>query len=173
MYNNKPVTCKVDNQGVSCLLKQNFTNNKQARWASFLQQFDIRLEFLKGDKNVVADALSRQWPDIDSLDKIDREVVDECNTMFQLDICAEDLVDNTTESKLECPNFEFNDEERGLWLTAYRDDHDFGPLVRHFVDGVNLVKKPIAARGDFQWHYTHLLLPYLTYLVSQYQAIAC
>ena len=150
VYNNLPITCKVDNKGVSCLLKQNFTNNKQARWASFLQQFDIKLEFIKGVDNVVADALSRQWPDIDLLDSTDHSIVQECNQLFALDLLAEEVVQED-DDKVSEPNLKYNDEERQLWYSAYRDDPDWGPMVRHLSEGVQLVHKPIERYKQVHW----------------------
>ena len=164
VYNRLPITCKVDNKGVSCLLKQNFTNNKQARWASFLQQFDIKLEFIKGVDNVVADALSRQWADIDSLeaefsqqwpdfeslDIDNKPIVNTCSRLFALDILSEDSVD-TDKDKVPEPDMTYNDDERQHWYSAYRDDPDWGPMVRHLTEGVQLVYKPIERYKQVRW----------------------
>ena len=44
-------------------------NDRQQKWITKLQAYDFDLEFVKGKKNVVADALSRR-PHIFSLAKI-------------------------------------------------------------------------------------------------------
>ncbi|GJM30511.1 MAG: hypothetical protein DHS20C17_31460 [Cyclobacteriaceae bacterium] len=61
IHNNLPITVHCDNKAVTCLLKQNFTNARQARWSCFLQQYNLIFEFIPGKDNVVADAITRQY----------------------------------------------------------------------------------------------------------------
>lgn len=61
IHNNLPITIHCDNKGVTCLLKQNFTNARQARWSCFLQQYNIQFQFIPGKENKVADGISRQY----------------------------------------------------------------------------------------------------------------
>ena len=39
--------------------------DKQERWRQILDRFDCKIEYLEGDQNVVADALSRKWISMD------------------------------------------------------------------------------------------------------------
>ena len=48
----------TDNSGVKYLFSQLDLNARQARWLSFLSEFDFDVRHIKGKENKVADALS-------------------------------------------------------------------------------------------------------------------
>ena len=48
----------IDNKGLKYLLDQPNLNARQARWLSFLSEYDFEIQHIKGKKNKVADALS-------------------------------------------------------------------------------------------------------------------
>jgi hypothetical protein len=49
----------TDHEPLTWLATQPLPNRRQARWLEFLSRFQFELLYVKGDKNVVADALSR------------------------------------------------------------------------------------------------------------------
>jgi hypothetical protein len=53
------VTVRTDHRPLSFVKAGSEHNRKLARWWAELQNFNIKVEYLPGDKNVVADALSR------------------------------------------------------------------------------------------------------------------
>jgi hypothetical protein len=50
----------TDNSGVKYMFSQPFLNVRQARWLSFLSEFDFEVRHIKGKENKVADALRRR-----------------------------------------------------------------------------------------------------------------
>ena len=48
----------TDNKGVKYLLDQPNLNARQARWLSFLSEYDFEIQHIKGKENKVANALS-------------------------------------------------------------------------------------------------------------------
>jgi hypothetical protein len=48
----------TDNSGVKYMFNQPNLNARQARWLSFLSEFDFEVRHIKGEENKVADALS-------------------------------------------------------------------------------------------------------------------
>ena len=49
----------IDNKGLKYLLDQRNLNARQARWLSFLSEYDFEIQHIKGKENKVADALRR------------------------------------------------------------------------------------------------------------------
>ena len=49
----------TDNKGLKYLLDQPNLNARQARWLTFLSEYDFEIQHIKGKENKVADALSR------------------------------------------------------------------------------------------------------------------
>ena len=49
----------TDNKGLKYLLDQPNLNARQARWLSFLSEYDFEIQHIKGKENKVDDALSR------------------------------------------------------------------------------------------------------------------
>ena len=49
----------TDNKGLKYLLDQPNLNVRQARWLDFLSEYDFEIQHIKGKKNKVANALSR------------------------------------------------------------------------------------------------------------------
>ena len=49
----------IDNKWLKYLLDQPNLNARQARWLSFLSEYDFEIQHIKGKENKVVDALSR------------------------------------------------------------------------------------------------------------------
>ena len=49
----------TDNKGLKYLLNQPNINARQARWLSFLSEYDFEIQHIKGKEKKVVDALSR------------------------------------------------------------------------------------------------------------------
>ena len=49
----------MNNKGLKYLLDQPNLNARQARWLSFLSEYDFEIQHIKGKENKVVDALSR------------------------------------------------------------------------------------------------------------------
>ncbi len=79
IHNGEVVNAFCDNKGVSCLLRQNFTIPRQARWAAILSQYKLRLHFKPGEDNVVADALTRQFDLDEVLSSEDLKLITACH----------------------------------------------------------------------------------------------
>jgi hypothetical protein len=54
------VNVMTDHHSLTYLLKQRNLSRRQARWLEILSDFDLRFEYIKGEDNSVADALSRK-----------------------------------------------------------------------------------------------------------------
>ena len=54
------VILHTDHEPIAWLQSQKMLSRRQARWLEFLSQFTFRICYVKGDKNYVADALSRR-----------------------------------------------------------------------------------------------------------------
>jgi transposase InsO family protein len=55
-----PVTCYTDHQALVSLLGQEQLSRRQARWIMALAQYNLRVQYIRGDCNVVGDPLSRR-----------------------------------------------------------------------------------------------------------------
>lgn len=51
---------KIDHNSLKYFLEQKELNERQQKWVNKIQAYDFDIEFVKGKKNVVADALSRR-----------------------------------------------------------------------------------------------------------------
>jgi hypothetical protein len=51
---------KMDHQSLKHLFTQRDLNARQRRWSEFMSEYDFGISYIKGKKNVVADALSRR-----------------------------------------------------------------------------------------------------------------
>ena len=49
----------TDNKGLKYLLDQPNLNARQARWLTFLSEYDFEIQYIKGKENKAVDALSR------------------------------------------------------------------------------------------------------------------
>lgn len=54
-----PFVVFTDHRTLENFHKQKDLSRRQARWMEFLSQFDLRIVYIKGEENTVADALSR------------------------------------------------------------------------------------------------------------------
>ena len=52
-------TIYTDHRTLECFQGQRDLSRRQARWQEFLAEYDFSIEYVKGDRNTVADALSR------------------------------------------------------------------------------------------------------------------
>ena len=50
---------KTDNMSLKYLFEQPYMNKRKARWFAFLREYHFDLNHIKGNENMVADALSR------------------------------------------------------------------------------------------------------------------
>ena len=51
---------KIDHNSLSFFLNQRDLNDRQQKWVRKLQAYDFAIEYMKGNNNMVADALSRK-----------------------------------------------------------------------------------------------------------------
>jgi hypothetical protein len=51
---------KTDHNSLKYFLDQKDLSERQQKWVSKIQAFDFDIEYVKGKRNVVADALSRR-----------------------------------------------------------------------------------------------------------------
>jgi hypothetical protein len=51
---------KTDNNSLKYFLEQKDLSERQHKWVTKVQAFDFDIEYVKGKKNIVADALSRR-----------------------------------------------------------------------------------------------------------------
>ena len=74
----KQFVIKTDHRSLKCILEQRFSTAFQQKWLVKLMEFDFKIEYKQGTKNVDADALSRvqcdalvvHQPALDLLDRI-------------------------------------------------------------------------------------------------------
>src|SRR5215469_15910124 len=57
---NRPVIVRTDQKALKWLLDQRTLSHRQYRWLDLLQEFDLKLEWISGNSNTIADALSRR-----------------------------------------------------------------------------------------------------------------
>ena len=50
---------KIDHNSLKYFLEQKVINERQQKWVSKIQDYDLEIEYVKGKSNVMADALSR------------------------------------------------------------------------------------------------------------------
>ena len=60
---NLPITIFTDHNPLTFLDRARFTNQRLLRWSLMLQNFNLRVKYIKGSDNVIADALSRTSAD--------------------------------------------------------------------------------------------------------------
>jgi hypothetical protein len=99
-----PITVQSDHQNLRYFATKQILNQRHARWAVLLSEFDFRIEFLPGKNNESADALSRSfdsdaenegsillreecWKDIATVD-----VVTDTRTLVEEDACKLEIV---------------------------------------------------------------------------------
>lgn len=83
MYLNKPFVLQTDNMAVSYILKQKKLQGQLARWSVRLQEFDFKIEHIRGTLNVT-DPLSRMFEQDDIDGKLEESNTKEiCLTLLQ------------------------------------------------------------------------------------------
>jgi RNase H-like domain found in reverse transcriptase len=56
----QPIVVKTDQKALQWLLDQKVLSKQQYRWLDVLQELDLRLEWIKGTSNSIADTLGRR-----------------------------------------------------------------------------------------------------------------
>ena len=79
----------TDHKALEFFKTQRRLNNRQARWMEFLARFDINITYVKGETNLVADALSRYYKN-DVWDE-SHDISQYVNADARLDPTGEDL----------------------------------------------------------------------------------
>jgi hypothetical protein len=72
-----PFTVYTDHRTLENFLTQRELSRRQARWQEFFGQYDFNIEYIRGEDNTVADALSRLPPD----DKVVPTYVEQTSNM--------------------------------------------------------------------------------------------
>ncbi|KAJ1150750.1 hypothetical protein NDU88_003539 [Pleurodeles waltl] len=63
MGSKEPFEVRTDHRNLQCLRNFVCQNSRQARWAFFFSQYDFYITHIPGSQNILADALSRRYPD--------------------------------------------------------------------------------------------------------------
>ncbi|KAJ1189836.1 hypothetical protein NDU88_006578 [Pleurodeles waltl] len=63
MGSKEPFEVRTDHRNLQCLRNFVCQNSRQARWAFFFSQYDFYITYIPGSQNILADALSRRYPD--------------------------------------------------------------------------------------------------------------
>ena len=69
-----PVTVQTDHQALAFLKDSILSTGRLTRWALYLQQFDLQVDYIKAKDNVIADVLSRYPPDLRSVPPFRQEI---------------------------------------------------------------------------------------------------
>ena len=60
-----PFQIKTDHKSLEYLQTQPHLSGRLVRWSQYLQEYDFSLQHIRGVDNIVADALSRRYDDIE------------------------------------------------------------------------------------------------------------
>ncbi|KAJ1164023.1 hypothetical protein NDU88_004470 [Pleurodeles waltl] len=63
MGSKEPFEVRTDHRNLQCLRNFVCQNSRQARWAFFFSQYDFFITYIPGSQNILADALSRRYPE--------------------------------------------------------------------------------------------------------------
>ncbi|KAJ1141703.1 hypothetical protein NDU88_008031 [Pleurodeles waltl] len=63
MGSKEPFEARTDHRNLQCLRNFQCQNSRQARWAFFFSQYDFYITYIPGSQNILADALSRRYPE--------------------------------------------------------------------------------------------------------------
>ncbi|MCO5558500.1 hypothetical protein L7F22_012085 [Adiantum nelumboides] len=83
-------TVFTDNQSLRYFLSQKQLSEKQMRWANILSQFHFQIVHVQGQKNVVADALSRK-PLVQAISAIHRSTFEDMIDQYATDLDFADI----------------------------------------------------------------------------------
>ncbi len=75
---------KTDHQSLRYFLTQRKLSEKQMRWANFLSMFHFQILHTSGNKNVVADALSRR-PRVNAITSVHHDELEELPQLYSAD----------------------------------------------------------------------------------------
>ena len=76
---------KTDHQSLRYFLSQRKLSEKQMRWANFLSMFHFQILHTSGNKNIVADALSRR-PKVNAVTSIYHQELESLPEMYPADL---------------------------------------------------------------------------------------
>ncbi|KAL6743631.1 hypothetical protein Aduo_016651 [Ancylostoma duodenale] len=124
---------RTDHQPLTTLFKRNNVSPRVIRWALEVQTYDLTIEYVKGEANKVADALSRGF------------VANSDQDQVRIDGAEDIKVVNTVATE-------------SAWLQELRNDADYGPIITKIEEGkedveVRLPREPRKFRiADFCIH---------------------
>ena len=89
-----------DNINLKYLFDQKNLNARKARWLAFLSEYDFEIKHIKGNKNKVADALSRNAVTnfVASISSYKTELEDKLEEGIKLDIEYQSLKEKVTQN---------------------------------------------------------------------------
>lgn len=93
-----PIKIQTDNKSLIYLGNQPNMTNRQRRWVEFLSQFKLNIEYIKGNLNIVADALSRRIDHQDKEQKVQAANIN-CNAITYNNLITTDTDNLVNEIK--------------------------------------------------------------------------
>jgi hypothetical protein len=105
---------KTDHQSLKHIFTQRDMNAKKRRWSDFMSEYDFGISYIKGEENVVVDALSRR-PRIFSLVNLKVNMREHVLTQLQRDSWYLKVTSNLQSRRQLDLNYEgYNLETEGL-----------------------------------------------------------
>lgn len=86
---------KIDHNNIKYFMSQHDLNDRQQKWIVKLQAYDFDIEFVKGKKNVVVDALWTSRPQICAIAKITGDWRNKIATQYASDNWASAVIART------------------------------------------------------------------------------
>ena len=100
------------------MFDQQILNSRQARWVAFLSEYDFKIKHIKGEKNKVVDALSRNaiTSFVAAISSYKTELEDKLEEGIKLDTEYQSLRKKVTHNVSENVNTDYSLNEKGLML---------------------------------------------------------
>ena len=111
-----------NNISLKYLFDQKNLKARQARWLSFHSEYDFEIKHIKGKKNKVVDALSRNaiYNFIASISSYKTKLEDKLEEGIKLDIEYQNLREKVTQNVYEYINTDYSLNEKGSMLYQNR-----------------------------------------------------